>query len=100
QLIIDALKDSDDNAKISGAILAGLTGLQHDLLARIAQDATAWPVKQMARMGLWMQQPDPATDGQVAASAAGLLTRDDIPKTTLLLVLMHRHQPVAYDYLL
>lgn len=95
-LIRQLLRDYNDDAKISGAILAGLTGLQRELLAERTELEDMWPVQQMMKLGRWMQGELPEWDGV----AATLMSRDDLPQTTVLLALLHRDRAAALDYLL
>jgi hypothetical protein len=95
-LITSLLADFDDHAKISGAVLSGLTGRQGDLLEqRLAREDNG-TVKMMMRVGLWMQGRPPDMSKQIG----GLFARGDIPTTTLLLALLHRGDKLALDYLL
>ena len=95
-LIASLLTDFSDDAKRSGAILAGLTGLQGPLLAAKMRDEDVWAVRQIHRLGLWMQGREPDLDNAVQ----GLLTRDDLPTTTVLLAMLHRRHPAALDTIL
>ncbi|MFW6060283.1 MAG: hypothetical protein ACODAQ_08875 [Phycisphaeraceae bacterium] len=95
-LIASLLTDLNDDAKMSGAILAGLTGLQTDLLRERANQEDVWAVQKIMRVGLWMQGAAPAMTEQVPA----LLTRRDVPRSTLLMALLHRRHPAGLDYLL
>lgn len=95
--LLDALlHDLSDQAKMSGAILAGLTGVQTKLLAQKMADEDVWVVKEIMRLGLWMQGQQP----EMASVVSGLFARQDIPKTTLLLALLHQKNPLGLDYLL
>ncbi|MCX5659063.1 MAG: hypothetical protein NTW19_04985 [Planctomycetota bacterium] len=95
-LIRDGFKDFDDRAKMSAAVLAGLTGLEPDLLKQKMTDEDIWMVQQIMRLGMWMQGKLPDVEGALP----GLLTRDDMPRTTLMLAMLHRKHPQALDYLL
>ena len=95
-LIKSLLADFSDNAKRSGAILAGLTGLQSQLLEKKMQDEDIWAVRQIHRLGVWMQGRLPEMDEQVQ----GLLTRDDLPTTTILLAMLHRTPVDALEIIL
>ncbi len=95
QLVAELLNDFNDDAKRSGAILAGLTGAQRDLLAKKAHDEDIWSVQQILRLGLWMQGQHP----EMKHLAPGLLTRDDLPTTTILLAMLHRGHNGAWEYL-
>ena len=95
-LIKSLLTDFSDDAKRSGAILAGLTGLQSQLLEKKMQDEDIWAVRQIHRLGVWMQGRLPEMDEQVQ----GLLTRDDLPTTTILLAMLHRTPIDALDIIL
>lgn len=95
-LIETLLNDFNDDAKCSGAILAGLSGQQADLLERKLRDEDVWRVVQIQRLGLWMLGRHMPMAGEVE----GLLTRDDLPVTTILLAMLHQRHPTALDYLL
>jgi len=95
-LIGSLLSDYSDDAKCSGAILAGLTGLGGELLDRKMQDEDIWSVQQIHKLGLWMQGRLPQMQRQVAL----LLTRDDLPTTTILLAMLHKDRTAALDYIL
>jgi hypothetical protein len=91
----------DDSAKRSAAILAGLTGVEADLLLRMAGDFEhRRGVIEIIQLGLWMQHQRIAGAPDMAARAAQLLYRDDLPASTVLLALLHRKSPAALDYLL
>jgi hypothetical protein len=103
------LVDYDDRAKMSGAILAGLTGVRppsrggrgggnppSDLLLDRANAEDVRPVKEVMRVGLWMQGRAPDMGKVIDA----LFARPDMPKSTLLLAMLHRKSPVPFDYLL
>ena len=93
QLIGSLLHDFNDQAKLSGAILSGLTGARRDLLARRSDAEDIWLVRQVQRLGLWMQGQLDTFDPQP------LLGRADVPKSTLLLAMLHRDRIGALDYL-
>lgn len=97
-LIQSLLKDFTDEARYSGAILSGLTGLEHDLLQKRMANQSQWNVQTIMKLGLWMQK-DPS-EKRMSEFAPGLLARTDLPRTTVLLAMMHRGHPGAFDYLL
>ncbi|MFA9478337.1 hypothetical protein ACERK3_08515 [Phycisphaerales bacterium AB-hyl4] len=94
--IAELLVDYHDGAKISGAMLAGMTGLQLELLRERASRQSNWAVGQMMRLGLWMQGAEPTLDGR----ASRLLARRELPKSSMLLALLHRDPAAAWDELL
>ena len=98
ELIAFLLNNYNDHAKMSGAILAGLTGLQHDLLMQKYDDEDIWAVQQIMQLGRWMQASQLPTG--MNQQASNLLSRHDLPTTTILLAMLHQHQPNALDYLL
>lgn len=95
-LIRRGLDDFDDNAKRTAAILAGLTGLEGDYLAKKERDEDVWAVRQVHRLGLWMMGREPAMD----RSVEGLLTRDDLPATTILLAMLKADRRAALNIIL
>ena len=95
-LVRSLLTDFSDDAKRSGAILAGLTGLHGDLLTDKMRDEDVWAVRQVHRLGMWMQGRLPEMDDH----APGLLTRDGLPTTTVLLAMLHCGRPEAMDFIL
>ncbi|MEE9213121.1 MAG: hypothetical protein V3U29_10760 [Phycisphaeraceae bacterium] len=105
-LIASLLHDYNDDAKMSGAILAGLTGLQRELLNKKIEDEDIWAVRQIMRLGRWMQGPGPDQPNslpffaEMDRQAPNLLTRGDLPATTILLALLHKRHPAALDFLL
>src|SRR5690606_15634905 len=94
QLIEAMLNSYSDHAKMSGAILAGLTGLQPELLVKKARDEDMWAVQQMLRLGLWMQgQTVTDPEGNVIdmdSVCMAMLTREDLPITSVLLGMMFK----------
>ena len=98
-LIRSLLNNFDDRAKMSGAIVSGLTGLHSELLQQRSEVEDVPTVALVMRLGLWMQGRLAKLDKSVEA----LLTRDDLPTTTILLAMLHRggrFTPAALDYLL
>ena len=93
QLVGRLLPHFNDHAKMSGAILSGLTGTQSRLLARRSDAEDVWLVRQIQRLGLWMQGRLDTLDPQT------LLQRADVPKSTVLLAMLHRDRIDALDYL-
>ncbi len=106
ELVIKLLHDFDDRAKMSGAILAGLTnarpptrgnsGTPSDLVLDKVNAEDVRPVMQVMRVGLWMQDRAP----DVAKVIDGLFGRPDMPRSTLLLAMLHKRNPVPFDYIL
>jgi hypothetical protein len=96
-MIADLIGDYSDEAKMSAAILSGITGLRADLIRRRMVNEHLWSAQQVQRLGLWMQGAHPELDGRVQ----DLLLRDEVPTTTVLLAMLHRGERVAaLDYLL
>ena len=95
-LIAGLLADYNDRAKMSGAVLAGLTGLQTSLLERKHGQEDNPQVQQVMELGLWMQGKRPEFDCAVSL----WLTHDDLPATTILLAKLHRRRAEALDDLL
>lgn len=90
-----------DEAKLSAAMLIGLTGNEVDLLHRMAEDfAGRIGIIEIIQLALWMQnQPVPSiTD--MTPRAHQFLLREDLPASTVLLALLHRNDPLALERLL
>lgn len=96
-LIRDMLQDPRPEAKQSGAILSGLTGEAADLLRSTLESQSDWAQSRVLWLGLWMQG-DPEADDVI--DPAALLAQGDVPRSTILLAMLHRHDPLAYDVLL
>jgi len=98
-LVESLLRDFSDHAKQSGAILAGLSGVHGDLLAGKMRNEDNWAVRQMQRLGMWLQGR-PVHDEQgrplnMPKLAASLLARDDLPRSTILLAMLHMRRAQA-----
>jgi len=91
--IAKLIGDYDDDAKMSGAILAGMTGLQLDLLTRREAIEDVFRVRVTQRLGLWMAD-------RMAMKPGDLLLRDDLPRPTILLAMLHKGEYSALDHLL
>ena len=94
-LVKRALTDFNDNAKMTGAILAGLTGQNIAFLGERQTKEDQWLVKQVMSLGLWMQGKAPGMN----ETSIALLTRDDMPRSTLLLAMIHCKLPQGKEYL-
>lgn len=111
ELARQLLLNFNDQARRSGAILAGLTNIQpegrfetttgpsepFDLLKKRTEIESDWLVAQVLRLGLWMQDREP---GVTAITVQSLLTRTDLPTTTVLLAMLHKGDNTALEYLL
>jgi hypothetical protein len=100
-LVAKLLKDYNDNAKMSGGFLAGLTNTQSELLARRARDEDVWAVQQILRLGLFMQAPGyPARPySQDHDNLRALLMRPDLPRSTITLGLLFKHDDGPLEFL-
>lgn len=101
---------SDDGQR-SGAFLAGLTDARPrgrtesspsqeqdvDLLLSRLEIEDDWRQAQIFRVGLWMQGRLSELDG---VGIEALLTRKDLPTTSLLLAMLHKRDHNALEYLL
>jgi hypothetical protein len=107
------LSDRDENARRSGAVIAGLTGVQPDLLARTAaadldmlrDDPARWPTVQVLQMGLWMQGHMPPAqarqwDDQIATLAGYPAQVSAVPASTFMLGMLFKDRRAALDLLL
>jgi len=95
-LIGHLLRSFSDNDKRSGAILAGLTGLQTKLLRNKMEDEDIWEVKQIHQLGLWMQGQMPELDAQVPL----MLATPQLPASTIYLALLHGRRNIGLDLVL
>ena len=62
------------------------------VLRRRAPDEDVWAVRQIMRLGLWMAHEEPG----FGPSVEGLLSRDDVAASTVLLGMLH-HDRAAPD---
>lgn len=90
------LHDYNDTTRISGAILAGLCNEHRQRLADSARAERRWLLRQMHRLALWMQ----GAEEDDTALPIALLGRSDVPRSTVLLALLHRAPATALDHLL
>ncbi len=95
-LITGLLRDMNDQAKMSGAILSGMTGLHGGLLQRRLDAETDWDTARVMSLGLWMQGDEPDGDGPPDA----ILAQIDLPPSTLILAQLHRQGPRGLEALL
>jgi len=73
-----------------------LTGLMSDRVAERIEREVDWPTATMMRVGLWMRE-----DGSDAEERLReLLKRSDLPRTTILMAMLHRGDLTAVDELL
>jgi hypothetical protein len=103
-MIIDLLNSFFDRDKISGAVLAALTGQQTKLLRKKTRHEDVWHTRQMMKIALWSIR-DETSDvlGEWERRddwGPNMLVRKDLPTTTMLLLLLHRGHPMAMEYLL
>jgi len=105
-VVVNLLTDYNDAMKMSGGVLAGLTGLQSKLLTRRHEFEDQPDVRAVFRLGLWMQGRDELLD---ASGAMLLVDRQELGiGSTTLLAMLHvgsfGGQPAvartALDYLL
>ena len=96
-LIESLLRDEMATRRQSGALLAGMTGRQHDLLRDVleAENTTSsWLTGLVMQLGLAMQT------GKPGPNPAAVLVEKDVPKSTVLLSLMMQGSSAAWDDLL
>lgn len=96
KLVRSSLLNYSDEAKQSGAVLSGLTGVGGNVLKTRAELEDIWTVLQIMRLGLWLQGKQSSLDGR----AADFWMRKDIPKCTLLYILLHRDPRTAFNLIL
>ncbi|RMH10589.1 MAG: hypothetical protein D6698_17505, partial [Gammaproteobacteria bacterium] len=95
-LIQELLTSEDTNQVFSGAILSGMTGLSRDTLQQVLLSQDDWSKMAVIRLGRWLQGPVSEPDFRPAA----LLARPDIPRSTVILALLHAGDPLAWEALL
>ncbi|MCC5828996.1 MAG: hypothetical protein JJU36_06065 [Phycisphaeraceae bacterium] len=107
-LIRRLLLELDDAPRFSGAMLSGLTGIrpkieldgrERDLLElrlRSARDTGRLNHVRMMQLGLWMQGEVELEDHQLGA----WMLHDELPRTSVLMAMMHRGDLRAVDRLL
>lgn len=95
-LIAELLDASDEIALLSAAILAGMTGEHTQQLHDQLEHQTDWATASVIKLGLWMQ--DGNTRPEIIPSA--LLAHGDVPRTTIILAMLHRKDPMAFEALL
>ncbi len=88
----------EDRAKMSGALLAGLTGLRPELLQQKEAAEDMPYVREVMRMGLWMQGHDTGQD--MPSRVQALMLQPDAPQSTFLVGLLIMRPRQALDYLL
>ncbi|MEM1027600.1 MAG: hypothetical protein AAGJ38_05920 [Planctomycetota bacterium] len=98
ELFIERLiLDHDPDARLSGAVLSGLTGTGRQALGAATKRRNPVAVRRGIEVGLWMQGQRPELDGQLEP----LLGSSVLPDSTLLLAMLHGGQSrVALDHLL
>ncbi|MCC6681956.1 MAG: HEAT repeat domain-containing protein [Phycisphaeraceae bacterium] len=94
QLVHELIVDLDDDGKMSGAILSGLTGYDQKLLFARESVEDVYTVRVVQRLGLWMGGWGVPIDPQA------LLLRGDLPRTTILLAMLFKGEYSALDELL
>ncbi len=95
-LIQQLLKSEDTNQVFSGAILSGMTGLHRDDLKHVLTSQDEWSHAAVIRLGRWMQGPVTEPDFRPEV----LLARSDVPRSTVILALLHAGDPLAWEALL
>ncbi len=95
-LIPTLLGDEQPEAVWSGAILSGMTGTHDETLDKRIVNETDWLTDRMLWLGLWMRGDKHNGD----TSPELLLAHPDIPRTTVMLALMHRQGPRGMEALL
>ncbi len=128
-LAVRLLRDFDADAKISGAVLAGLTGIDPvgyrlpvgledsdvlqgldpgdkiDLLQYWAEKSDAWDKRAVMWLALWMQDrlPDDSKvipdEAKLESTLTGWLINDDLPWTTIVLAMAYKAHPEAGQFL-
>ncbi len=84
--ILDLLQDHDPQARLSGAVLSGLTGRAADAVEAALPRERKEAAKIVMQAALWMQGQRPELDGQIEAI---LGHGYDSPDSTLLLAMLH-----------
>lgn len=95
--VVELLQDYDPEARLSGAVLSGLTGLGAQSLETASRRERSAVLRRGMLIGLWMQGRRPELNGQVPS----LLGSGVVPDSTLLLAMLHGgEQRAALDHLL
>lgn len=95
-LIHDLLSDASNETKMTGAILAGISGLDSDVLKKQISLQTNWVTASVMKLGLWMHNDTLSDEVQPEA----LLAHGDVSRTTVILAMLHNHDPRALEVLL
>ncbi len=94
-LVADLLRDMNDQAKMSGPILAGLTGLHLDLLHRRQRFENDWEIGKVILLGQQM-----CGEGMVGDAPPATMAYSDAPRSTVILAMLHRMGPGGLEVLL
>lgn len=95
--VVELLQDYDPEARLSGAVLSGITGLGADALETASRRERSTVLRRGMLIGLWMQGRRPELNGQIPS----LLGSEVAPDSTLLLAMLHGgERRAALDHLL
>ncbi len=95
-MAVRLLGDFYDDARMAGAMLAGLSGLPAEAILRARDAEKVWLVRQHLQLALMMVGADDA----FAEQARGLLIRRDTPRAAVLIALLQAGRIGALDDLL
>jgi len=96
RLIAGLLEDEINEAVWSGAILSGMTGTHGEALNKRIQNETDWLTDRMLWLSLWMRGDKHNGD----TSPELLLAHADVPRTTVILAVLHRQGPRGLEAML
>jgi hypothetical protein len=94
ELTTKLLNDERDHVKISGAMLSGISGLHNQTAVYQIDQQTDWVTQNMMMLGLWMN------DTTAGILSTVLLAHGDPPRTTVILAMLHRRDPLGLEVLL
>jgi len=94
--LIEELLQGDGTQKITGALLAGVSGRQNALLTRKLEEQTDWDTAAGIKLGMWMQGKGPYGD----LIPSGYLARDDMPRSSVIMAMLSKPDAAAYEALL
>ena len=96
EALIEAYLAGDTTRKITGALLAGVTGRKNAWLAEVLEEQSDWVAARGIWVGMWMHGKGPYGD----FTPRSHLARDDLPRSSLIMALLSKPDADAYEALL